>query len=117
MAAGTVQDPAGHQFSFSSRVSGDDDLVHILAEKLGFDVVVLFGGLPDHHQFPFRRHHGKVIHLPFFESGVISLRVGQSDQMAQSPGDDISGTFNGAGKISVAAKDPGDVPGDRRFLR
>ena len=116
MAAGFVQDPAGNQFSFTSGIGGNDNLRDIFAEELCLYIMVLFGCLFDHDELPFLWNHREIRHIPGFEFLIIFFRVGQSDQMAECPGDDIIAAFDRTGNVLVTAENTGDIAGNRWFF-
>ena len=76
-------------------------------------IMVLFGCLFDHDELPFLWNHREIRHIPGFEFLIIFFRVGQSDQMAECPGDDIIAAFDRTGNVLVTAENTGDIAGNR----
>ena len=116
LAARDLQNPAGYKLSLPSRICGDDHASDVLPEKKGFHCPELLAGLRDHHQFHFVRHHRESLHLPFHIFLIVGFRVCQRHQMAQCPGDNVVPSFHSTVQFLFTVKDPGNIPGHRRFL-
>jgi len=78
--------------------------------------VVLPGSLADDDQLPGIGKHGKRVHAPGLILAAVFLRVGQGDQMAQRPGNDIVFPFHIGIVLLSAAEHPGDVAADGRLF-
>ncbi len=85
--------------------------------NLGFYHTILLAGLLDHFKPELVRHHGKILYLPFLIFGIIVFRVSKRHQMAKSPSDHIIFPFDYSIVVLIAVKDPGNIPGHRRFFR
>ena len=116
LGLGGVVDVAEDEFAFASGVGGADDPVdfgriHDFAE--GFELALRF--VVD-NKGPFGGEHRKRISPPLLPFGVDFVGLGERDEVADGPGDDVAGAVEIAIAFLVGTEDFGKVSRDGGFF-
>ena len=94
---GLLNDPTGDEFTFAASVGGDDDFIDIAAFHQARDGAELFAGLRNDNEIHVFGQDRQGVHAPGFVFIAVVFRIGQGDEVAEGPGDNVFIVF----KITV----------------
>ena len=94
---GLLNDPTGDKLTFAAGVGGDDDFIDITAFHQARDGAELFAGLRNDDEVHMFGQDRQGVHAPGFVFIAVVFRIGQGDEVAEGPGDDVFIVF----KITV----------------
>ena len=88
------------QLALAPRVARVDDLLDVVAAQLvAHDLHLLLGALVAHDELELARDDRQVGHPPLLELVVVLVGLGELDEVADGPGDDVLGALQPAGGL------------------
>ena len=108
VAAVFEQFPGDH-FAFAVGVRGDDQFAGLAQQTL--DRLELAGSLGLDLHFPLLRHDGEIVEAPALVAGIVAVRWGGFEQVADAPGHAEVGALPAAVRLARCAEHAGDVFG------
>ena len=115
-AAGGLVDVAEDEFAFAAGVSRADDAVDAGGVQDLADGIELVAGLVADDEGPVGGEHGEGIATPGLPLGADFMRLAESRQMADGPGDHVAVAVEIAFATRACAEDLSNVAGDGRFF-
>ncbi len=113
---GELHDPTGHQLPFAPGVGGDDQGFDITSCKEGLHHLQLISCLLDGDLDQILGEHRQVLEVPPPPPLCVHIGIGQLDQVAEGPGDDVGIPFDIPIHAFGAPQRLGELAPHTRFL-